>query len=297
MKQIYLATLLALALPTHAIADNSLTAALQESANAAVSAYGSDMAIKVNLSGKQRMLTQKMSKESLLVGQDIDKENNLKNLKGTMELFEKTLTGLQKGNEELKLEPTYNKKILDQLGEVEKLWIDFKPNVQAVIDGKSDKATMEKIASNNLPLLKAMNVAVKMYEENSGANESALAATINLSGRQRMLTQKMTKELLLIANEIDADENRKNLESTINLFDTTLTGLEKGDSKAGLSETTDEGILKQLEVVKTKWDAFRPIVEKADTSSDNLKKAAELNLPLLQEMNKAVKMYEAQSAS
>ncbi len=48
---------------------------------------------------------------------------------------------------------------------------------------------------------------------------------INLAGKQRMLTQKMTKELLLIANGIDVDKNRESLKKTAELFENTLKDL------------------------------------------------------------------------
>ncbi|MCK4442577.1 MAG: type IV pili methyl-accepting chemotaxis transducer N-terminal domain-containing protein, partial [Sulfurovaceae bacterium] len=45
---------------------------------------------------------------------------------------------------------------------------------------------------------------------------------INLAGKQRMLTQKMTKEALFIAKGIDVKENIENLKKTVSLFDKTL---------------------------------------------------------------------------
>jgi hypothetical protein len=45
-------------------------------------------------------------------------------------------------------------------------------------------------------------------------------------------------------------------------------------------------------MVQQIWADYKPIVESADTSDASLQKAAKLNLPLLKEMNKAVKMYE-----
>jgi hypothetical protein len=100
-----------------------------------------------------------------------------------------------------------------------------------------------------------------------------------------MLTQKMTKELLLIANGIDVKANTENIKKTASLFEKTLNDLIAG--------TKDAGIKTQLEVVKKLWAEYAPIVTKADTSDASLAKAEKLNIPLLKEMNKAVKMYEA----
>jgi hypothetical protein len=240
----------------------------------------------INLAGKQRMLTQKMSKEALFIAKGIDVDTNKENLTKTVGLFDKTLKGLAAGDEELNLPKTEDKEIVVQLEKVTELWTPFKENIEKVIDGKSDKATLEAIAQENLPLLKNMNQAVGMYAKASGSTlNPEMAKTINLAGKQRMLTQKMTKELLLVANGIDADANKENAKKTGELFETTLKGLS--------DNCQNEAIKKQLESVAKLWNDYKVIIEKVDTSDEALKKAEELNMPLLKEMNKAVKMYEA----
>ncbi len=246
----------------------------------------------INLAGKQRMLTQKMSKEALLIAKGIDVETNKSNLKKTVTLFDKTLKGLKNGDADLGLPGTENADIVKQLDHVASLWANFKPLMDQAAAGTADKSVLEKIAATNLPLLKEMNKAVKMYEKAAGSNLSpAAATTINLAGKQRMLTQKMTKELLLIANGIDADANRSNLAKTVALFDKTLKGLFDGDADLGLVGTKDPAIRAQLMVVQKLWDEYKAVLEKVDTSDAGLKKAAAINLPLLKEMNKAVGMY------
>ncbi len=242
--------------------------------------------IVINLAGKQRMLTQKMSKEALFIAKGIDVEKNREALAKTSKLFDKTLHGLIAGDKDLNLPKTENKEILAQLDKVKKLWESFKANIDKVIAGKSDKATLEAIAKENLPLLKEMNKAVGMYAKASGSKlDPKMAKKINVAGKQRMLTQKMTKELLLIANGIDVDKNKENLKKTANLFETTLKDL--------INNCKHEDIKKQLGVVENLWNQYKGIIEKADTSDKALKKAEELNMPLLKEMNKAVKMIES----
>ena len=240
----------------------------------------------INLAGKQRMLTQKMSKEALFVAKGLDADANKANLQKTAALFDKTLKGLIAGDSELNLPKTTNPEILAQLEVVSKLWTSFKANIDKVIAGNADKATLEAIAKENLPLLKNMNKAVGMYAKASGSNlDPQMAKTINLAGKQRMLTQKMTKELLLVANGIDADNNKQNAKKTAQLFESTLDDL--------IAKCKNEDIKKQLNVVADLWAKYKPIVENVDTSDAALKKAQELNMPLLKNMNKAVKMYEA----
>jgi hypothetical protein len=257
------------------------------------------MAITINLSGKQRMLTQKIAKEALLISLNIQPEDNKKNLVTSSTLFSKTLAGLAKGDTSLKLTKTTDTEILAQLTKVQMLWSEFKPHIEKILSSNRDadnKEALNQIATLNMPLLKEMNKIVGMYAANSGAELDELATIINLSGKQRMLTQKMTKELLFIATDIDPSNNTESLKKTILLFDRTLKGLIKGDKALDLPATKDKGILDQLAKVESLWNIFKAVLEKKDTSPESLKKAAELNLPLLAEMNKAVSMYEAVSS-
>ncbi len=255
--------------------------------------------IVLNLSGKQRMLTQKMSKESLLVALDCNKAGNLNNLKNTTSLFDKTLKGLKDGDESLKLVPTEAKNIRRALGKVEKLWKPFYENIQGIISaGSANKEQIKIVADTNLKLLKYMNKCVKLYEKDaSKGGDASLAATINLAGKQRMLTQKMSKEFLLVAYGYEIDNFKLSLTETSDLFNRTLTGLEKGDDILELPGTKDIAIIAQLKVIGALWTAFKPIIDfgaDADNktiSKDKIAEIAKTNMPLLKNMNKAVGMY------
>lgn len=257
----------------------------------------SEYAVVINLAGRQRMLTQKMSKEMLLVAKGIEAEANRQSLAKTAALFDTTLKGLRDGSAELGLPPTESAVTLRQLGKVEGLWNDFHAVVRTVIDGGD--VDVGKVASLNLPLLKDMNTAVRLYEkEATKATGKSAGVVINLAGKQRMLTQKMSKEVMLVALAHDADANRANARSTASLFDRTLKGLKDGDADLELPRTDDAAIRAQLDVVDGLWQRFKPLVEGAgavggtELSTADLTQIAELNLPLLKEMNKAVKMYE-----
>jgi len=281
MKRIFSAAALSVCLTA-----GVTTLATAQSAPAAVTQTKQQSGTVINLAGKQRMLTQKMSKEALFIAKGIDATANTESLKKTSALFDKTLKGLVNGDSGLNLPKTENTEILAQLEKVTGLWTPFKANIDKVIAGNTDKATLEVISKENIPLLKNMNAAVQMYAKASGSKlDPKMAKTINLAGKQRMLTQKMTKELLLVANGIDADANKENIKKTAALFENTLNDLIAG--------TQDAGIKAQLEVVKKLWADYGPIIKNVDVSDAALAKAEKLNIPLLKEMNKAVKMYEA----
>ncbi|MCP4695471.1 MAG: hypothetical protein GY862_01285 [Gammaproteobacteria bacterium] len=252
-----------------------------------------EMGTVINLAGKQRMLTQKMSKEILLIAKGVNADDNKANLQKTAALFHKTLKGLIGGDADLGLPETKDAVILAQLGKVAGLWKTFHENIAAVLKGDTSKGILENVAGQNIPLLKNMNKAVQMYAKASGSNlDPAMATTINLAGKQRMLTQKMTKELLLAANGVAVEDNKLYLKATVALFERTLKGLFDGDAKLALPGTKDAAIRAQLETVQKLWTEYKPVLDAADISDAGLAKAARLNLPLLKQMNKAVKMYE-----
>lgn len=261
----------------------------------------------LNLSGKQRMLSQKMSKEIMLVALDVSASENLDNLGATSALFDKTLKGLKDGDSSLGLPPTESKRIRRQLDKVSAIWTTFYPVVQQVISAKSVTPEQIQIIAEQSPLLlKDMNKAVGLYEKDAKKSglEAApgLAAQLNLSGKQRMLSQKMSKEYLLIALGHEVDINKLNLLETYSLFDRTLTGLSKGDETLGLPVTTQGPILKQLAAVEALWIDFKPFMEQGadhktqQMTAEQIQRVAQSNLPLLAEMNAAVTLYETEAA-
>ena len=240
----------------------------------------------INISGKQRMLTQKMTKEALFVAIGIDKDNNIKNLKETMKNFENGLDILLHGDQNLTISKTDDKEIIEQLTKVSALWTLFKLELTKVLENRADAKSFENIAKDNLLLLKSMDDAVDMFtiKSNFYQKNHKLADQINLAGRQRMLTQKMTKELLLVAYDISPEKNRKNTQKSGELFEVTLKNL--------IDNTSDEKITKQLYKVAEMWAKYRTIIITVNTSKNSLNRLDKLNMPLLKEMDSAVKMYE-----
>jgi len=256
-----------------------------------------ELAITINLAGKQRMLTQKMSKEALLIKLNIDKEENAKKLKESSALFDKTLNGLIKGDKDLKLVPTKDKKIQAKLQEVKKLWEPFYAKIKDIYSLKDTKdETFKYIEENNLKLLKTMNEAVYMYAKlgNKGGSKLKMANDINLAGKQRMLTQKIAKDLLLYQANLNPKEALKSLNDSIALFDRTLNGLYNGDKELNLVGTKLPRIRKQLDITKKAWQEAKPLIKQAveNKSNQELTKKAIEKLDLTKkEMNKAVELY------
>ncbi|MEE9431290.1 MAG: methyl-accepting chemotaxis protein [Melioribacteraceae bacterium] len=131
--------------------------------------------IVINLAGKQRMLTQKLTKDVLAFNQN---KTTKKNIKSTIQEFETVLKGLTFGNEKLNLPKCDNQKIIEQLTKTAKLWQPFKKAVTVQLNFQTSSIEKEEsltyILKNNLDVLTEMNKAVKMLEQHSTQKAESL---------------------------------------------------------------------------------------------------------------------------
>ena len=138
---------------------------------------------------------------------------------------------------------------------------------------------------------------------------------INLAGRQRMLSQKMTKEILqfvgsksgiTVADEDLSDQVRQ----TMAIFDVTLKALkESGDAPTTLSSDgpkrscprAEEPVYSQLAKVESLWQDFsgrmNNILENEQGAAEDLNAVLQNNMKLLKEMDTAVDMLQEQAES
>ncbi len=197
---------------------------------------------RVNLSGRQRMLVQRMTKLALLIESNIDKRDNIKKLEKYAFLYDKTLKAFENGDKDLGCVPTNDKNVKEKIEVVKEAWKPFLDNVKKIIDKKdNDKSAIKYIVDNNEKLLKLSDDLVKAYERSNKTQnflEKARIHVINIAGRQRMLTQKMTKEKLLAEN--GKSEYKDKLHKTIELFDKSLKNLPNGNLKRNILNYNDK---------------------------------------------------------
>jgi len=135
--------------------------------------------------------------------------------------------------------------------------------------------------------------------------QKADGLVINLAGRQRMLSQKMSKELFAFASQTDAKAKEKLKSSTINtmkIFDITLLALaDSGKAPLDLNlegeystcPKASEPAFSQLKKVQELWKNFSNHMDSALAGKKNsLVYIEKNNISLLKEMNKAVVMLQ-----
>ena len=192
----------------------------------------------INLAGRQRMLTQKMSKETLIAEHLKGKaaESNIaKSMEITSKIFDETLNALLYGGKapiNLKrtkfryVPPAENKAIVMQLTKVKRLWEPFYAHIKKYKEnGNPD--SLKYIIEHNVTLLKEMNKGVGLMQKNSEKKVFLLKSIIIgafiigiiLVLLTFILIRKISKSLLYIVG-ITKQMSEGNFEVTVNIPDT-----------------------------------------------------------------------------
>jgi nitrate/nitrite-specific signal transduction histidine kinase len=168
----------------------------------------------INLSGKQRMYTQRMLKDYAMVGMNNTFGNPGEDLNQTIADFEDHLVSLIAFNKD--------EKTAKALQEVNKKWESIKKDLSA----KPKKENVEKLQLMLDDLLKLADEATKDFANQSGKKSGEI---INIAGRQRMLSQRMASLYMLKVWGVEDPEFRQKLDDAMRLFKESLDKLEKYD--------------------------------------------------------------------
>ncbi|MCH8622905.1 type IV pili methyl-accepting chemotaxis transducer N-terminal domain-containing protein [Undibacterium sp. TS12] len=133
----------------------------------------------INKSGRQRMLSQRMAKAYLQLGLGIEVEQSRKILESSLNSFERQHAELKN------FAPTQDNKQL--LSEMEKNWQQYK---KVLLDKQPNQQDARAIMVLNEDVLSIAHKATMQLEAYSGTSMGQL---VNVSGRQRMLSQRMAK--------------------------------------------------------------------------------------------------------
>lgn len=290
MKTLKLAALFAvatLAAPFHAAsADVEITA--QEALK------------KVDVAGRQRMLSQRIAKAACLMAKDVSPTSSFDQLTGAYNLFSASDAALRNGDAELQLPEEKIGAVLQALQRVDEPWLAYRVVIEEGINSAYfEPASIEELDKNSLKVLKFMNIAVFTTAREYGGITPKVplksTITVDIAGRQRMLTQKAVKEACLMTMAEDPSLHASRLEETIQLFDTSLTALQFGYEEVGVMPAPTVAIAEKLSAVRELWLPVKATLERA-TAGDVLTEAELMKLasssePLLRTMNEAVGLY------
>ncbi|HKQ67852.1 MAG TPA: type IV pili methyl-accepting chemotaxis transducer N-terminal domain-containing protein [Polyangiaceae bacterium] len=271
-------------------------------------AFGGSDALYVNLAGRQRMLSQKISKESLLLARGPSAEARAA-LERSIAIFERTHRALRmSGSAPLSLDNTNdadvvgptNFALLAKLDQVGSLWSEMATIIRDVEQRAEALATARDTLARECPrLLAAAEKVVRLETELRDASPRL----VNLAGRQRMLSQKLGFDALLYAQE-PSQPLREQLEEDLRIFTKSHRALRYGGDAqldAGARETTfvaaasDPAIVKALDGAEEIWQRVAPavgVVLAPEGLHASLVALTELNPRLLKTMDEAVTLAQ-----
>lgn len=227
----------------------------------------------INKAGRQRMLTQRMAKAWLAVGQDVEASKAEKILFESMALFDRQFVELKAFAPNEEIRSTYKA--------MEGVWGDYK----TVLVGSSPAVTAApNLISLDNKVLALAQQGTAQLEKFSGQSVGKL---VNLAGRQRMLSQRMAKYYFsnrwgaLVPDQV-TELNRSRDEFRLAL--STLSGAPQATLQ----------IRRELDLAGQQWVFFDNALQKLTESTHTKKHAEEVfaaSEHLLTQMDRVTVLY------
>ncbi len=180
--------------------------------NSASAAELKNLSEAIDMAGKQRMFTQKMLKNYAMIGMNNTFGDPKKDLKNIIDKFENHI--------ELLHDFTKDEAVKKSINEVKNVWTPIKETLNLTPNKESVKKLQEDLDA----LLKTTDNTTKLFAK---LTDKHYGEIIDISGRQRMLSQKMAGLYMLKVWGINDPKFTKKMEETMTLFKTSLNKLLK----------------------------------------------------------------------
>lgn len=224
----------------------------------------------IDTAGRQRMLSQRIVKAYCQIGLEVTADSSRTQLNEAVQRFDAQLTELQRG--------APNAEVRKALSKVSSLWLVVRRMALATPSPRSAPALNRRAED----LLRASNDAVLALEAAGGTPQSRL---VNISGRQRMLSQRMAKAYMMRAWRIDTPELSGQLDHAANEFTGALAALRSAP------ENTPE-IASELDAVAQQWEWFSGAIKLQGAQSYTLV-VAEASEAILVSLERVTGLYAA----
>lgn len=150
---------------------------------------------------------------------------------------------------------------LQVIGDLNTVWGPVLDKAVATDVAVNDNAHIADIADQSDAILSTANILVSEITGQYADPVALLhadALLIDLAGRQRMLAQRMSKDVCLIASGINVAQAQDDLRKTSKLFEDTLNALRNGLDSVGVRPPPTQKIENGLQFVVEEWQNLQP---------------------------------------
>ncbi len=263
----FLALALSLSVPTFAASH----AAPRAPAPATNASAPLTIASAINKAGRQRMLSQRMVKAYCQLALKVEPEVSQKILQDSIALFDAQLAELRS----ISVKP----ELLQAWTNESEMWTQMRPVVTGRVSAEGAKKLMELSET----LLAAAHKLTQQLEVESGKQAGHW---VNIAGRQRMLSQRISKFYMLRKLGFSTPESNAALDKAVADFLSAHDALVKGAQN-------NPNISTELRIAKTHWNFFN--IALSNDSGDQiqlLEMVADTSERVLAIMDRVTGMFE-----
>ena len=215
----------------------------------------------ITMSANNKMLSQKIAKDVVMIVNDVDVEDYRYDLIHSTQTFNDFLLAMYEGKKDGSITKTTDSEILNELEEVKNEWATFCRHVLKFYkkENKIDMKSYQYIIKHNEKLLRLSHKLTQTLKSKNRLNTNSnkvMEHILKIADRQKMLTQKMFKEKFLIYIGEDVKRNNIRLRGSIILFQNGLKGLLYGDKKRGLVAVSNPKIKIKLQKM---WKLYQKV--------------------------------------
>ncbi len=167
----------------------------------------------VDIAGKQRMFTQRMLKDYAMIGMKNSFGNADKDLNITISEFEDHLDSLNNYT-------MNNSNIKKSVKKAKEIWLPIKKTLLSL----PNKSKVVKLQENLELLLSVANDITGLFAKETGKESGKI---VDISGRQRMLSQRMASLYMLKVWGVEDNKFKKKMKNDMHLFKSSLEELKK----------------------------------------------------------------------
>lgn len=236
----------------------------------AVAAESLALSTAINMAGRQRMLTQRMTMAYAQIGLDVQTDEARQRLEAAVQQFESQLATLQVS--------ATTPEVKTALVQVDALWRPFRAIVTVA---PTQAGARELIVQNEALLAAAQDVVLRLQAQ----SQTPAAHLVDLAGRQRMLSQRIGKFYMLSAWGLASPELTAQMQQAGEQFRSALDELRKAP------QNTPE-ISADLQEVDRLWVVYERAFRLRDGQQYIPTLVAVTSEKILQQMDRITGLYE-----